>query len=587
MSASLLAVTVEDIGAHLGGLDWGIIVAFLVGTTVVAFVAKGRQSGLRDFFLSDRNLPWIVVCASLIATEISAASVVGVPHSAYTGNLTYLQLAIGAIIARFIIGYHFVPGFYEHENYSPYQYVGRKFGLGAEKMTSSLFVLGAILGQGVRVFIIAAVLQLVAQIPMELSILITVACAALWAVIGGIRTVVWTDLAQLIVLILAVLVAIVFLVVQGDGGVSQILRRAAEMRKLQVLDFRTDLLLQATIWTGLFGATFNTLASHGADQMNAQRLFCCRGPGEARKAVLWSSLSQAIVLLLLVLGLGLFSFYGEHPERLTDTTRQILSQPGKGDWVLPIFIATALPTGLKGLLVVGLLAAGISSMSSALSALAQTTVRAFYGENKALLPNDEKSKVHWSRLFVLFWGFFLGAVALFFRAQFEFSDLITQVLKITSFTYGALIGTLLLAFHPAKRDGRGILFGAPFAVLATFGMTLHGDWTHWIVIAGVGILFICWFYILMREAEELTSISDSHEYVRRAWYILLAEIPRTIWVVCACLVVLYLHFYGEITHREYLELAWPWYLPMGVGITVVLGYLLSRPSSSMPARDAG
>lgn len=578
MHATLLAA--GHAGSGISGWDWAVIIVFLVVTTVVAFAKKGRQVGLRDFFLSDRNLPWTVVCVSLIATEISAASFVGVPFHAYKegGSLTYLQLAIGAILARFMIAHYFIPAFYARETYSPYHHMGQRLGVGAERMTGLLFMIGAILGQGVRVFIIAQVLQIITGFGVLNSIMVIGLFAALWGLVGGIRTVVWTDMIQFVVIVIAVIAAAVYLIV-GCDGIGPILRLASESQKLHVLDFRFDLMLEFTIWTGLLGATFNTLASHGADQMNAQRIFCCRGSREAKKAMIWSSLSQVLVLLFLFIGLALYAYPDQDALRADNV---------ESSRVLPLFIATVLPHGLKGLLIIGLMAAAISSLSSALTALAQTTVGSFLINTRRSEFHTEESRLRLARLFVVFWGVMLCATAAFFQNIEAYRDVLNIGFRSTSFIYGALLGALLMAFLPLRRDGRGIVFGAPFAALAAFGMSFPQPWTHWIVIAGVGTLFICWCYALFHEAEQLISIRNQNQFVRRAWYILLAEFPRTIWVLAASAMVLYLHF-GEF-YRDYLGveeggLAWPWYLPLGVGSTVVLSYLLSRPQGFR--EDAG
>ncbi|MCP4589737.1 MAG: hypothetical protein GY842_03245 [bacterium] len=579
MHADLLAAI--SLGEGIGGLDWGIIIAFLAISTLFAFVMKGRQAGARDFFLSGRNLPWVVVCVSLVATEISAAGFVGVPYSVFSEDLSYLQLAIGAILARFLIAYYFLPAFMEKETYSPYHFVGRKLGLGAERMTSVLFMIGAVLGQGVRVLTIAVALHIITGIDVSLSILTITAFAALWAVIGGIRTVVWTDLIQLVVLVAAAVAAGVYLISQTAGGLPHVIDVASAAEKLRVFDFRADKVLEFTIWTALFGSTFNTLASHGTDQMNTQRLFCCRSTGDAKKAILWSSLSQGIVLLFLCIGLGLFAYYRQHADELRQYTMDMSEKE-----LLAIFIATALPVGLKGLLVAGLLAAAISSLNSALAALSQTTVRSFF-INVAKPVHDEKSQVHLARVFTVLWGIVLYMTASYFESMQIFSNLLTAALKATSFTYGALLGALLLAFLPHGRDGRGLLFSTPLAVLTAFGMSVHEAWTHWIMIVGVAVLFVCWCYMLFREVEDLAHIKDQNQYVRRAWYIMLAEFPRTVWVLAGSALVLYMHFgdfYGYFADASG-QIAWPWFLPVGIGITVVLGYLLSRPRAMVTTED--
>jgi hypothetical protein len=277
-------------------------------------------------------------------------------------------------------------------------------------------------------------------------------------------------------------------------------------------------------------------------------------------------------------GLGLYCFYGQH----ADTFREYAIEAGDAQ-VLPIFVATVMPAGLKGLLVVGLLAAAISSLDSALAALAQTTVRSLYVDVRHP-TRDEKSQVHRSRLFTLAWGALLCLMAMYFESINLFEDLVSTALKTTSFTYGALLGAMLLALVPHKRDGRGLVFGAPLAVLSAIGLSLHQTWSDWIILAGLGLVLACWFYTLFRDVERLTEVKEPDQYMRRAWFILLADFPRTIWLLASGAMVWYLHFsdfYRQFADAETGEIAWPWYLPIGVGITLVLGYLLSRPKGAM------
>lgn len=576
--ASPLAQSI--IGHTLAPLDWAVVVVFLAVTTIVAVVAKGHHTGIRSFFLADRTLPWGAVCLALMATEVSAASYSGVPGFAYGGSLVYLQLAIGTILARVIIGYYFVPAFYEDELYSPYHFLGRRLGMGAESMTSGLFLLGALIGQGVRLFILAGAIYYITGLPITSMIIVIVLFAAIWAAIGGLRTVVWTGVVQFGVLLLGCVVAAVYLIGHTSGGLTGILSQASSNGKLQVFDFTAEQALEFTIWTGLFGSTFNTLASNGADQMNAQMLFSCRSAGDARKTIITSSLNQLLVLLMLFIGLGLFAYYQGRPADLQGATESATMNR-----VFAYFIGTALPAGVKGILVAGLLAAGISSLSPALTALAQVTVRWFSVEVHPNFMNAPASQIGYSRFFTLAWGVVMALAAIAFEQMTEGDDLVNMALRLTSFTYGALIGSLLLALVARKRDGRGILFGAPFAVLTTLGMIWHDAWAHWTLIVGVGVMIIWWFYTLHQEVEYLASVNDHNTYVRRAWYILLGEFPRTLWVLVASAIALSTHwneFTGEALLGGQFDVAWPWYLPMGVGITIVFGYMLSRPAAAEP-----
>jgi SSS family solute:Na+ symporter len=575
--ASAALASLAQVAPRIGGLDWGLVAIFLVVGTGLAIAVRGRQDGVRDFFLSNRNLPWTLVCASLIATEISAASFLGVPLLAYQGSLIYLQLAIGTIIARVLVGYLLIPAFYEQPLSSPYHFIGTRLGLGPERMTRGLFVIGTVLGQAVRVFMVAIAIRVITGLQVEWTIFVITVFAALWALIGGIRTVVWTDLLALLVIVAAGVAAAVYVISQTTGGLGEVIQQASDAKKLKFFDFDLDLVLTFTIWTGLLGSTFNTLASHGVDHMNTQRLFCCRSGRDARRAVIGSALSQLFVILMILVGLGLFAYY---QQNASDRDTQVFYFGASN--ILAIFVGTVMPTGLKGLLVIGLLAAAISSLNSALAALAHVTSRSLYRDGNDGADPPDKSRVAQAQLLTVIWAVVLGLAALYFNYMVLLDVVVGTALKVTSFTYGALLGAMLLALMLKKRDGRGLLFALPLAVLTAFGLGLSpAGWTYWFIIAGVTMVAIGWLYAMSHEVEELLTIADDRQYTRRAWYLLLAEFPRTIWILAGIALVLYVHFFRVDASGGDgpAAIAWPWYLPVGTGVTIALGYLLSRPRS--------
>jgi Na+/proline symporter len=139
----------SGVHTHFLALDWAVLIGYLLLTTWIGHSLRGKQATIRDFFLGGRSLPWPAVCGSIIATEISALTFVGVPAMVFAaaGNFTYLQWAIGSVIARFLVGRYFVPAFYEREIYSPYQYMGDRLGGSVKGATTALFFLGTILGK--------------------------------------------------------------------------------------------------------------------------------------------------------------------------------------------------------------------------------------------------------------------------------------------------------------------------------------------------------------------------------------------------------------------------------------------------------
>jgi len=179
--------------------SWVIIVLYMIFTTLLGHLLSGKQSTIKDFFLGGRKLPWYAVSGSIIATELSAMTLVGAPAFlwAATGNMQYGVLAIGTITARIIVGFWFVPKYYEEEIYSPYEYIGNQLGMTAQNTTSVLFMIGGMMGQGTRVLLTAIVLQVVTGVPILWSIWIVGAVAVLWTVMGGMTTVIWTDFFSL------------------------------------------------------------------------------------------------------------------------------------------------------------------------------------------------------------------------------------------------------------------------------------------------------------------------------------------------------------------------------------------------------
>lgn len=479
--------------AHFTALDWTVIAVYLAGTTWLGARLAGRPSTIRDFFLGGRRLPWWAVSGSILATEISAVTFVSVPARAYApgGDFTYLQLALGSIAARIIIGYWFVPAYYEREVYSPYEYMGRRLGPGVNTAATGLFMLGAVLSQGVRLFLTALVLQVASGIELWRSIWLIGAFSVAWTLLGGITTVIWTDVIQFIVLVGGAVMALVWVVTSVPGGMPEVLRLAEEEQKLRVFDLSFDPGLEYTLWTGLFGMVFLNLAALGTDQVMAQRIFCCRGSREARRAVIWSAVGIAVPVLMLFVGIGLYAYFVHFPmsadEHAFVTERR--------DRVFPLFLVRVLPAGITGLVIAGIFAAAISTLDSTLAALAQTSVSTIVGgwrERTGRGPLSDAASLRCSRALVVFWGVVLSAAATGLTGVRGHANVIDMALAVPSFTYGALLGMLLLALGRGRRSDAGLVVGVPASVGVVIAL-------HWLTSASGAAppmlrLAYPWFY---------------------------------------------------------------------------------------------
>jgi len=530
--------------------DWITIILYLIFTTILGAALAGKQATIRDFFLGGRKLPWTAVCGSIIATELSAATFLIVPAIVFSkgGDMTYLQLAIGTILARFIIGYFFIPAYYKKEIYSPYDYMGEQLGPRVKNMTSILFLVGAILAQGARLYIAAKALQVITGTDIVKSTIIIGSAAMLWTIVGGITTVIWTDTIQFLLFTVGAIAAVLFVGDAVDGNIITVFKESLAAGKLNMINLNFNPKEAYTLWCGLFATGILTLGSHGTDQLMAQRMFTCKNENDARKAVIWSGASVSLTVLLLFVGAGLFVYYKHIP--LTMPEQVIVDNDSMK--IFAIFIVRVMPPFLSGLVMASIFAAAISTLESVLAALSQTTISILY---KPFIKKDgsEKHYVTASRIIVFLWGILLTAFALYCDTISKaFADLIQFALAMAAYTYGALLGTFLLAFLPTKRDDYGLMWGIPLSMLIVFAFNWHQPLAQFIVFLVCLILVIQAFKYLKNNPAKILYIA----------------IASGIVLVSSLAVI------GKSADGMplFIELAWPWHFPIGAAMTFLVGY---------------
>lgn len=456
----------EGVHAHFTSLDWAVLGGYLLLTTLVGHALRGKQANIKDFFLAGRSLPWPAVCASIIATEISALTFIGVPGIVFAagGDFTYLQWAIGSVIARVIVGIWFVKVYYEQEIYSPYDYMARRLGPGVKALTTAMFTLGTILGQSVRVLVTALILKTVTPFGMTESILIITVFAIGWTLMGGMTTVIWTDAMQFVLFLGSGFLAFFWIIGGLPGGWQEFWQVGTEGAKFNLLNLSTDPDVQFTLWVALLAMPFQNLAAFGTDQLNAQRMFCCRNAGDARKAIIFSCLSQVITVLMLLVGAGLFVWYQQFPPSPAEAAAFAADR----DNVFPVWITTVLPPGLTGLVLAGAFAAAISSLDSALAALSQTSLSLLHG-HEGLNSGNTRRLLRQSRIAVVFWGAFLAGAAMVIYAIKTYGnlDILSLAFGMVAYTYGPMLGIFFLALAGRRIDLRGLWLGVGLSLLLT------------------------------------------------------------------------------------------------------------------------
>ena len=435
-------------------IDWIVVGCYLLLTTWVGHLLKGTQSTIKDFFLGGRSLPWQAVSGSIIATEISGVTFIGVPGMIYAagGDFTYIQWGIGSIIARIIVGIYFVRVFYQREIYSPYDYMGNRLGENAKRLATLIFQVGGILGQSVRVLVAALALKVVTPIEFDHCIWIIGLFAVGWTLMGGMRTVIWTDVMQFFLFVGAGLFSLFWIIGKIDGGWSQMIQIGTEADKFNLINLTSDPAVGFTLWVAIIAVPFQNLSAFGVDQLNAQRMFCCRNAKDARKAMIASSGALLLTLLMLFVGAGLFAYY--EPMRLAGTEPSIFTKDT--NTVFPVWIVTELPVGLRGLILAGIFAAAISSLDSILAALSQTTLgllKPVTGENA------EKKRLMLSRILVLGWGVLLSIFAIELDSLRGKVNVVVLAFGMISYTTGPMLGMFLASLLTPKASVKGLAVG--------------------------------------------------------------------------------------------------------------------------------
>jgi SSS family transporter len=451
----------------LAAVDVVIIVLYVLGTTLLGAWFGRRQRDLRTYFVGDRNVSWWLVLISIVATETSTVTFLSVPGVAYNpqgGNMTFLQLPLGYCIGRCMIAWLILPQYMHGELFSAYQVLRERFNSAVQRAASALFLLTRTVADGLRLYLAALLLQQFTGWDSTASILAIGLATMLYTYLGGVQAVIWTDLVQFVIYIAGALLAGTIML--GQMSAANVPAPPAE--KFRILDLSSDLTQPYTLWAGLIGGAFLTMASHGADHMMVQRYLCSRSLGEARLALIASGVVVLLqFLLFLLLGIGLYVL----------ATNGLL--PGatelKNDEVFGHYIVGALPHGLVGLVIAAVLAAAMSTLASSLNSSAGAFVADFY---QPLNPGQtERHYLNVSRTMTSVWGFARIAVALAAVQLLQSRSIINEVLAIASFTTGMVLGLFLLGRMRRPVPSNSALIGLAtgfVAVLAAWAPSVVG-----------------------------------------------------------------------------------------------------------------
>jgi SSS family transporter len=467
-------------------VDLGIVIVYLLGVTGLGvWFRRGQREALqgdreaasRDYFLGGRSAPWWALAFSIVATETSTLTIVGTPAISYGGNLTFLQLVFGYLVGRVLIVLLLLPGYFRGEFFTAYALIEKRFGEKMRAVAATTFLVTRALAEGVRVSAIALVVSVVLGTSERLAVVVVIALTVLYTFEGGMRAVIWTDVAQLLLYLTGSFVTLWVLLQRIPGGWSEVTQVAAAAgHKLQVFDFSFHWATKYTFWSGLIGGAFLTMASHGTDQTIVQRLLAARDQRDSRRALLASGvivLMQFTVFLLI--GVLLYVFAQHAP---------LIAAGERTDRILPVFLVREMPVGLAGLLLASILAVAMSNASGSLNSLAASSVLDFSRWRGRAADAGKFLQV--SRRMTLVWGLVLMGFG-FVR----WGPLLETGLTVASLPFGSLLGLFLLGTIDGGANARGALAGmiAGLAAMLCIFRYTHVAFT-WYVFFGASATFL-------------------------------------------------------------------------------------------------
>jgi len=444
-------------------LDWFVFGAYFLVLAISSYLfSQFKVTSSRDYFVSSNTMPMLAVAISIVATSQSAATFLGVPEFSYLHDFTFIGFYISALAAVIFISIVFVPKFYKYKVITVYELLQTRYGESAKKQAGIMFLLGRIMASGARLYIGALAVSMILFLDigfyhMLLAIVLLLAGALAYTYFGGIKSIIFSDVIQAATYVGAGLLVFWYLYVSLNG--VDILEVLQEHNKLHVID--TTLNGKFSILALLSGWLLLNIAAFGLDQDMTQRVLSCKNKNEASRSLILSILFT-IPIVLLFLGIGALLFVHYQTNQVSQNFQ------GESITIFMYYILNEMPSGLRGLVTVGAIAAALSSTNSVLGAMASVAVEDLYRPWR-MHKNPDTKEAHFlkaSRNAVLIFACILGLMAVlsYFWQRESNLSLVSFALGMMTFAYTGLLGVFFSAVFTKRGSARTV----PFALIGGF-----------------------------------------------------------------------------------------------------------------------
>ncbi len=475
-SAQVLLARRHRVEATFSWLDYLAVAAYLGTLVAMGFYFSRRENTTDDFFLGGRRIPWWAAGLSIFGTQLSAITFMAIPAKAFATDWVYLMGHVAVVAVTPLLVWAYLP-FYRRLNVTTaYEYLEKRFNLGARLLGSASFILLQLGRMGVVLYLPAMALSAVTGVDVYLCILAMGLLATLYTVLGGIEAVVWTDVIQVVVLLGGALLSLGVILGGLEGGASQVVAMGREAGKFRMINPTWDIATTA-IWVILVGKMLEGLVPYTADQTVVQRYLTTRDEKQAARSI-WSNALLIVPsgALFFSLGTALWAFYKSHPAWLVPLDET--------DRILPWFVAQQLPPGISGLVIAALFAAAMSSLDSSMNSIATALTTDWYRRFRPGASDEHCLRL--ARWFTVALGA-VGTGLAIYMAVIGSRSLWDQYLRIVGLFGGGVAGLFLVGIFTRRANGSGAVAGFFTSAVVIYFVRASGA-IHFFLYAAIGIV---------------------------------------------------------------------------------------------------
>lgn len=457
------------------GLDWGVVsVYFLLVLGISIYVSRKMSASTDDFFLGGQNIPWWAAGLSIFGSKLSALTFIAIPAKTYATDWTYIFANAMIVVVAPIVIWFFLPYFRKLNITSVYEYLSFRFNKTVKLVGSLTFVVFQVGRLGIVIYLPALVLSTVTGMNLMLCIILTSLITTAYTISGGIEAVVWTEVMQVGVLLGGAFLSL-FFIANASGGFDSFLSQANDAGKFHMINSGWAI-TEPVLWVVLAGNFLTQIVTYTSDQVVVQRYLTTSTEAEARRSI-WTNAFLVVpaTLIFFLVGTALWVYFKQAP--------QLLNPMARTDDIFPWFISTQLPAGLRGLVIAGLFAATMSTISSSMNSIATVVTTDFFQHFSP--KSTDLQRFRFARYTTLALGA-AGIAIAFWLVFMENNSIWDQYLKLIGIFGGCLAGTFVAGIFFPSIHSTGILAGFFLSAVILYFVQANG-WVHFFLYPGVGI----------------------------------------------------------------------------------------------------